>query len=237
MRSEDIKWPKVPPTLSPEQLEAREKYMRLWHEQLPTKYRAIENFNHGFPVKLSLKPGSKTLEIGAGLGEHAHYENLRDQDYHFLEFRPEFCEEIRKRFPNSSVSCGNIEERQNYADKMFDRIVAIHVLEHLRHLPNALREIHRILKDDGVFDIVIPCEGGLAHSFGRKISAERLFKREFRMDFTPIRKNEHVSTYQEIRAVLADFFTVERSSFFPSLIPIHHLNFCAGFRLRKLVSS
>lgn len=237
MHSSEIQWPKVPPKLTPKQLQAREDYMRLWHEELPSKYAAIEKFNHGYPASLPVAKGWKTLEIGAGLGEHAKYEDLTRQEYHFLEYRKEFCDEIKKRFPHLGVHCADIHQRIPFEDHSLDRVVAVHVLEHLVNLPVALKEIDRVLKPEGVLDIVIPCEGGVAHTLGRKVSAERLFKKNFKMDFTPIHKNEHVNTFEEIMAVLDDSFKIETSSFFPTKIPYFHLNFCAGFRLVKRLFS
>ena len=232
-RRRPTSWPKVPPALSAEQLAAREKYMRLWHEQLPQKYGVVERFNHGFAAGLALPTPCRTIEIGAGLGEHAAYEKLDRQQYHFLEYREEFCRELKRRYPNFPVIQGDIHERQAYPDAHFDRIVAIHVLEHLVDLPAAVGEIRRLLKDDGVFDVVLPCEGGLAHSLGRKLTAQRLFEKNFAMDFTPIRRNEHVSTFREILTVLETHFRVDKQRFFPAAIPYYQLNFCAGFRLRK----
>lgn len=228
------KWPKTPPILSQEQLDAREKYMKLWHEELPKKYGIIEVFNHGFPSKLPVQNGWKTLEVGAGLGSHLKYENLKAQDYYCLEFREEFCKDIRKIHPADHVVCGSIEEKTPWPDGFFDRVVAIHVLEHLRNLPAALAEIKRILKPGGFLDIVIPCEGGMAHTFARKISAERLFRKNFKMDFTPIHKNEHVNTFGEIDGLLKKNFRQERRSFFPLKVPLHTLNLAAGFRLKLM---
>jgi SAM-dependent methyltransferase len=233
MNSKDIVWPKNPPPLNEAQLAAREAYMMLWHQALPSKYAVVEQFNHGFPTKLPIAKNSVTLEIGAGLGAHAEFEDLSRQDYYFLEYRQEFCDELKKRRPDAKVFCGDIHQRQPWADHFFDRIVAIHVLEHLPNLPLAITEINRLLKPDGFFDVVIPCEGGLAHSLGRKVTAERMFRKNFKMDFTPIRKNEHVSTYREIMAVVGDYFTIEASEFFPMKLPWHQLNFIAGFRFVK----
>lgn len=208
--------------------------MALWHDELPNKYGSIEKFNHGFPVSLGVKSGIKTLEIGAGIGAHAEYEDLSIQDYSFFEYRKEFCEKLKTKFPSHEVVCGDIQTKQKWQDGSFDRIIAIHVLEHLPDLPKALEEINRLLKADGVFDIVIPCEGGLAHSLGRKFTAERIFKKHFKMDFAPICKNEHVSTYLEIMHEVKRYFMVEKQKFFPALVPVHSLNFVAGFRLGKL---
>lgn len=227
-------WPKTPPTLSQDQLAAREKYMKLWHEELPRKYGMIEAFNHGFVAKLPPKPGIKTLEIGAGLGSHLQYEDLTLQEYHCLEYREEFCAEIRERLPPYQVWCGDIHSSNVWPPQSFDRIIAIHVLEHLRDLPLALDRIQSLLKKDGVLDIVIPCEGGLAHTLARKISAERLFREHFKMDFTPIHLNEHVNSFGEIMELLSQSFRVETRRYFPLRIPFPNFNLCAGFRLTRL---
>ena len=225
------RWPKRPPVLTPTQERAREKFMAMWHEQLPTRYSVIERFNHGCVSRFPIKDGSTTLEIGAGLGAHSKFEDLTRQDYYCLEYRQEFCKELVKLFPASRVACGDIERRQEWPDGFFDRIVSIHVLEHLRNLPAALAEIRRLLKPDGYFDVVLPCEGGLAYSIARKISAERLFRRQFGMDYTPIIRNEHVSTLDEIAEELGRDFDVRARSFFPLRVPIRALNLCVAFRL------
>lgn len=227
-------WPKKPPLLSQEQIEAREKYMMLWHQELPKKYGIIEKFNHGYVAALPNPNGIKTLEIGAGLGAHCQYEDLKKQEYHCLEYREEFCQEIRKILPANRVVCGDIHTVQPWEAGTFDRIIAIHVLEHLRDLPVSLKEIRRLLKKDGVLDIVIPCEGGLAHTFARKISAEKLFRKNFHMDFTPIHLNEHVNSFGEILTELNKGFEIVQREYFPLRIPFPNLNLCAGFRWKKL---
>jgi len=36
-------WPKNPPELTQEQITAREKYMMLWHQELPNKYKMMKS--------------------------------------------------------------------------------------------------------------------------------------------------------------------------------------------------
>ena len=226
-------WPKTPPTLSPEQKAAREAFMFQWLQILPARYGFVEEFNQGYVAKLPIPRGSKTLEIGAGIGAHLAFEDLKIQDYHCLELKEERCAEIRKTLPAEKVHLGNIEERQSWDAGTFDRIVAIHILEHICNLPRALEEVSRLMKADGVFDIVLPTEGGLAYTIARKISAERLFRKKFKMDYTPIVRNEHVNTFAEIRDLLDEYFEVETATYYPLPIPIATLNLCVGMRLKK----
>ncbi len=225
-------WPKVPPPLSAAESQAREEFMQLWHEQLPGRYSALEDFNQGYVARLPHRSGIKTLEIGAGLGGHLPYERLSDQDYYCLEYRASFCETLRRKIEPSHVLCADIQDQVPQPDHFFDRIVAIHTLEHLRDLPRAVSEIRRLLKADGILDIVLPCEGGWMYGLARRISSQRLFEKTFHMSYIPIILNEHVNNLSEILALLDKHFIIDTSRFFPFRIPIYQLNLCAGLRLR-----
>ncbi len=208
--------------------------MGLWHEELPSKYALIERFNHG---ALSVLPNDrehwKTLEIGAGIGGHLPFEDLARQEYHVLEFRSEFCRSLRSLAGVAGVHESSIETRTPFPDGSFDRIVAIHVLEHLRDLPSAVDEIGRLLADDGILDVVLPCEGGALYSLARRVSAKPMFERRFKMSYAPIIANEHVNTLEEVRFVLADAFEATITKRFPLPIAIDAVNLCVALRMRK----
>jgi SAM-dependent methyltransferase len=115
----------------------------------------------------------------------------------------------------------------------FDRVLAVHVLEHLRNLPAAVREVHRVCdRKSGLLQVVIPCEGGLAYSLARRISAQRIFEKRYRQPYGWFIEREHVSQPHEILEELAECFTVEHRAFFPLLVPSVQLNLCIGLTLR-----
>jgi len=234
MKRAPIEWPKRPPPLTPEQLAAREAFLAAWLEMLPKRYGLVEHFNHD--TLAELPPGRerwRTLEIGAGIGGHLPFEHLDRQEYYCLEMRPEFGEELRRLPGIAGVHVGSIEEPTPFATGYFDRAVAIHVLEHLRDLPRALEETYRILADDGIFDVVLPCEGGLAYHLARAISAKRFFEKTFKMPYGPIIASEHVNTLWEVLDTLDPLFYAESVKRFPFGVPVDTLNLAIALRMRK----
>ncbi len=232
-------WPKILPPLTPEQQKRSDAFMKLWHEELAARprYGLLERFNHQFPIRHS-PPGFKTtLEIGAGLGEHLVYEKLTPEQtagYYCNEYRENMAAEIRRRFPKVQTVVGDCQRRMDFADGFFDRILAIHVLEHLPDLPACIRELHRLVnKQTGRLLIAIPTEGSTAYSLARKISAERVWNRHFDVDYAEFYKREHINVPHEILAELAPYFTIEQRSFFPlPFLPFVATNLIIGLSLR-----
>src|SRR5579863_4233237 len=136
------KWPKRIPPLTKERQIISDDFMKLWHEKLP-RYSAVERFNHGWVVKHAPRDFRRTLEIGAGLGEHIRFEQLtaeQESAYWALELRANMAAEIKRRFPHIQTVIGDCQEQLSFPPNYFDRIVAVHVLEHLPNLPAAIRE-------------------------------------------------------------------------------------------------
>ena len=230
------KWPKRLPPLSQEQQAISDDFMKYWHEVLPRRFGIIERFNHGYVVQHAPKHFRRTLEIGAGLGEHLEYETLTDDqrcNYFAFDIRPTMVTELRGRFPDVKAGVADCQERMDFPDGFFDRILAVHVLEHLPDLPSAIREIYRLCdKERGVFSIVIPCEGGFAYSLARQISAQRVFERRYKQSYRWFIEREHLSTPIEIFEELSPFFSTIHSSYFPLRIPLEFCNLCIGITLR-----
>ena len=229
------KWPKVLPPLTPEQKQRSDAFMKLWHEVLPQRYGLVERFNHRFPVRHSPAGFTTTLEIGAGLGEHLQYEKLtptQEQNYYANEFRENMAAEIRRRHPRVQTVIGDCQQRLDFTDGFFDRVIAVHVLEHLPNLPAMIREAHRLLNPArGRFLVVIPTEGSPAYSLARRISAQRVWNRQFGGGYEEFYQREHINLPAEILAELAPWFTIEARSFFPLRVPWVFCNLCIGLSL------
>ena len=231
------KWPKVLPVLSEDKKRINDAFMRLWHEVLPKRFGIVERFNHNFPVIHSPKNFTTTLEIGDGLGEHINYEKLsatQASNYYALELRENMAEAIRKEFPQVQTIVGDCQGKLNFPDGHFDRILAVHVLEHLPNLPKCVEEAYRLInKDKGRFLVVIPTEGSPAYTIARKISAERVYKKHFGGDYSWIYKREHINLAPEVIEELNRYFTIDIKRTFPlAFLPFIFCNLCIGLVLK-----
>jgi SAM-dependent methyltransferase len=226
-------WPKPMPHLSDEQVRIREDFMKYFHEIYSDSYGAVARFNHTYPLPTAL-PGIRTLEIGAGLGEHLDFEDASQQrEYVALELRDEMAAVIAEHHSEVSTLVGDVEQGLDVPDASFDRVVAIHVLEHLRNLPPALDEVRRVLKPGGIFEIVIPCEGGLGYGLGRRVTSQRVFEKRYGTSYDWYIKTEHFNTPGEIVPELDAHFTRERRTWWPLKVPSVHLNLCLGLTYRR----
>ena len=233
------KWPKVLPPLTPEQQCINDAFMQQWHVELAGKsrYGLIERFNHNFPVRHT-RPGFKTtIEIGAGLGGHLHYEHLTpEQEHHYYcnEYRENMAAEIKRLHPRVQTIVGDCQLRMDFPDGFFDRYLAVHVLEHLPNLPAAIREAWRLLhKGHGQLLVVIPCEGSAAYTIARKISAQRIFEKTYGVPYSTFISREHINLPHEILAELNPYFELEQKRLFPlPFLPFVFCNLCIGLALK-----
>jgi len=195
-----------------------------------------DQFNHGFSVRTAPAQFKTTLEIGAGLGRHLAWEKLTPEqraNYYSLEIRQNMADCIHRDFPDVHAIVADCQQRIDFPDGFFDRVLAIHVLEHLPNLPSAIREMHRLCHPQhGEVSVVIPCEGGLAYSLARRISAQRTFEKRYHQSYNWLISREHINRPAEIFEELAPYFRPVRRHFFPLWIPAIFCNLCIGLTLR-----
>jgi SAM-dependent methyltransferase len=229
------KWPKIFPPLTSNQQVVNDDFVKHWHEILPKKFGVINRFNHTYVVKHSLPDFKCTLEIGGGDGEHLNYESLNNEqkkNYTAIDIRQNMVTAFKENQPGVNCIVGDIQSRTPMNTDSFDRVIAIHVLEHLPDLPSAIAEIYRLIdKDKGQLSVVIPCEGSLAYWAARKISAERIFKKRYHMSYGWFISREHINKPKEIIEELSKRFCVTSTTYFPIPIKVKALNLCIGLTL------
>ena len=201
-----------------------------------SKFGWVDRFGHYYALR-SAVAGGRTLEIGPGTGSHLRFEDIgRQTEYVGLDVWGEIAGAIEKAFPSVRLVIGDCQKRIDFPDNYFHRVIAIHVLEHLVDLPAALDQIARVLRQDGLFSAVIPCEGGWAYKLGRRFTTQRMFEKRYGRPYGPIIRYEHVNTVWEILDAIAQRFrTVHRTSF-PLRVPSPNLNLVLGLTLSPIKS-
>jgi len=129
-----------------------------WNYKFPIKYIQLYRFKTIVRL-LGDKVYPNLLEIGTGSGIFLpelsrHCEKLYATDIH-----PHF-ENIENLLKHYKVNEYDLKsqsiQKTNYPDNYFDAIVAVSVLEFVDDLQEAINEIKRILKPDGVFITICP---------------------------------------------------------------------------------
>jgi SAM-dependent methyltransferase len=219
------KWPKARPVLSTKELELLHLWNEYWLPIMKERFSPLTAFNHNFPLR-SVSPHARTLEIGIGAGTHARIE--QSANYFGVD------RDIRLNRQRFKVAAADVDAGLPFKNSIFDRVLAIHVLEHLANLPHALEEIARVMKPAAVLSVVIPCEGGLLYALGRNFSSRRIFERKFGRHFDWIMNYDHVNDAQEVLSELGKRFHQEQIAYFPAQVPSVHLNLFIGIQLRLL---
>lgn len=115
--------------------------------------RLFENF-------LGEKPYGRLLDVGCGTGiyfealaTHASRIDAIDVSPDMVDVASEFCR--ARRLNQIHLSVGTAESL-NASDETYDAVIELDTLHHVPDLERALKEIHRVLKPDGVFFVFEP---------------------------------------------------------------------------------
>lgn len=118
----------------------------------------------GLILKRWAPAGGKVLDVGCGRGNFLEVMARRGYEVHGTELSGLSATRARKLFgPNIHV--GQLAEAE-FPEKTFDLTTIWHVLEHVYDPLGHLRELHRVLKDDGRLVVAVPNFGSIQAGFG-----------------------------------------------------------------------
>ena len=108
--------------------------------------------------QLELAPAARILELGCGPGWLWHNNQERispDWQITLTDFSPGMVDEARANMDSSARGTFTFEQcdAQNlpFEEAAFDAVIANHMLYHVPDIPQALREVHRVLQPGGRF--------------------------------------------------------------------------------------
>lgn len=113
-----------------------------------------------YPEIFDLKKSDSVLDVGCGVGPQAiiwkgRYKEILGVDV--TQERLDIADAIMPSFGvrNFKTLRANVEQMP-LPDKSFDKVLAIDVIEHVEHPEKFLKELSRVLKDDGQLLITFP---------------------------------------------------------------------------------
>jgi SAM-dependent methyltransferase len=129
------------------------RVMRASHQVLEKRFDATRRFAH-------------VIEVGAGTGEHLGFVRHTYDEYITTDLDPAALRVAEKKSQTHARGALSFDvqpaEKLAYPDSCADRLIAVHVLEHIYYPHLALKEWRRVLKDGGVLSVLIPTDPGLA---------------------------------------------------------------------------
>jgi SAM-dependent methyltransferase len=196
--------------------------------------RAHEALERGLPA---FPPPTRILEVGGNLGEHCPYVTHPFATYLVTDYRDTG---FRSPDPRISFEVADVQELP-YPDNSFDRVVMTCLLHHLSDPEAALRETRRVLTDDAVISIQLPCDPGLAYRASKVVGPYRaLKKRGHTGDPRYFHYHQHRNHYPGIVSVINRVFgddTIRRRWWpFPlptwngNLLTVYQVTLCKGDR-------
>ncbi|MFY0687747.1 MAG: class I SAM-dependent methyltransferase [Cyclobacteriaceae bacterium] len=146
------------------------QYKKIHHEKFQ-KYQelSLEELKKVFNPVLKYKSGGNFLDIGFGLGEPLFLASKLGFDVSGTELDQDAIEFVKGYIPKAQLRNGDLFDA-HFSNQQFDFIRFWHVIEHVRDPVGYVREIGRIMKDDGVLMIGTPNIGCKAYSIHRFLS-------------------------------------------------------------------
>lgn len=109
------------------------------------------------------------LDIGTGIGVFTGTALDRGWLAEGLEFTPEDCKYAKEKFDL------NLKQENFYSfkeDRKYDVVTLFEVIEHLRNPLGDLKQINKLIKNDGILVIATPIQDSL---YGKKMKSENIF--------------------------------------------------------------
>jgi ubiquinone/menaquinone biosynthesis C-methylase UbiE len=174
----------------------------------------------------------RVLEVGAGTGEHFPFVRHSFDQYILSDLDVGTLERAKKKlsgtFGGEVVFDIQSGAELNYPDNSFDRVVAVHVLEHIYQPHLVLKEWRRVLKPNGVLSVLIPTDPGVAWRLGRNIGPrKRAMAQGIAYDYVMAR--EHVNPCNNLIALLRHYFPNAKEQWWPFPIASIDLNLFFSF--------
>jgi ubiquinone/menaquinone biosynthesis C-methylase UbiE len=149
------------------------KTFEQWNEERAIKHDLDKFYNHPNPLVryienkrirtlidlASIKDTDAVLEVGCGAGHIL--ERIDRGTLYGIDISEVQIQRAQERVGHRAELKKSAGEALPYGDKSFDKILCSEVIEHVLDPISLLKEMQRVLKDDGILSMSIPNEGAI----------------------------------------------------------------------------
>lgn len=134
----------------------------------------------------TIKPycSGKILEIGSGIGNISKFFIDAKADITLSDIRPIYCDVLKNRFPEAKdviqLDLTHPSFDAVYMQNLgkYDSVFALNVIEHIKDDTLAIRNCHKLLKEEGKLVILVPAYAKLYNRFDRELEHFRRYTKE-----------------------------------------------------------
>jgi 2-polyprenyl-3-methyl-5-hydroxy-6-metoxy-1,4-benzoquinol methylase len=119
----------------------------------------IKNFHYGLSLIEDYAPAGRLLDVGCAIGIFLSLARERGWEVHGVDISKYAVSYCRETLGHHAVA-GDLSEAR-FPDQWFDVITLWDVIEHFAHPCQQLKEVHRVLKNDGIILMDTPNENSL----------------------------------------------------------------------------
>jgi len=113
-------------------------------------------FRKSLKILLKYKKRGRILDMGCAYGIFANWFQKRGFEVVGCDISQFAIRKGKRISPKLKLVINDVENGINFKDSSFDIIIAFEILEHCKNLRGILREMRRILKEDGIACITVP---------------------------------------------------------------------------------
>lgn len=149
-------------------------------EQTLESMNQADWYNQWTLNKIKKYLNGKILEVGCGIGNFTK-ELLNFGEVYGIDIREDYVQKIKRnlRVKNAHIGVGDIEKGEYFfKERKFDTIVCINVLEHIENDNEAIKNMYKVLEDQGILILIIPAYSLLYGEIDKSIGHFRRYSKE-----------------------------------------------------------
>jgi ubiquinone/menaquinone biosynthesis C-methylase UbiE len=171
---------------------------------------------------------NRVLEVGAGPGVHLEFVRHGFDEYFITDLRQDMldkaAEKYTVKYANQIIYKQENAGKLSFSNDQFDRLIAIHVLEHLNAPHEVLAEWTRVLSPGGMMTIVLPCDPGLLWRIGRYFGPRRNAVKLGLEEYDYWMAREHINSVSNLVNMIKYYFDRLEVTWYPAHLPSIDLN-------------